>query len=101
MENTWLKLLNWQTKRELDDLDLQKTMDLRMEDDLKLGRPSRLEENDQEESKLAWSNHSFQESYLLMEIKPILLYMWAMNFLYGLNKMYPFRIASNHSGLVL
>ena len=48
-----MKLLNWQTKRELDDLDLQKTTDLRMEDDLKLGRPSRLEENDQEKSKLA------------------------------------------------
>ena len=48
-----MKLLSWQTKRELDDLDLQKTTDLRMEDDLKLGRPSRLEENDQEESKLA------------------------------------------------
>ena len=48
-----MKLLSWQTKRELDDLDLQKTMDLKMEDDLKLGRPSRLEENDKEESKLA------------------------------------------------
>ena len=40
-----------------------------MGDDLKLGRPSRLEENDQEESKLAKAIISFQESYLLMEIK--------------------------------
>ena len=64
-----MKLLNWQTERELDDLDLQKTMDLRMEDDLKLGRPSRLEENDQVESNWPKAIISFLESYLLMEIK--------------------------------
>ena len=60
-----MELLSWQTKRELDDLDLQKTMDLRMEEDLKLGRPSRLEENDQEESKLAKSNHFLSRKLLI------------------------------------
>ena len=43
---------------------------------------------------------SFQESYLLMEIKAyFVVYVSTMNFsksLTGLNKMYPFRIASNH-----
>ena len=98
-----MKLLNWQTKRELDDLDLQKTMDLRMEDDLKLGRPSRLEENDQEESKLAKSNH-FLSRKLLIDGNKAYFVVYVSNeiSLSGLNKMYPFRIASNqYTGLIL
>ena len=71
----WMKLLNWQTKRELmtgppdrrtsGPTDLQMAKDLRMEEDLKLGRPSRLEENDQEESKLAKSNHFLPRKLLI------------------------------------
>ena len=84
-----MKLLSWQTKRELDDLDLQKTMDLRMEDDLKLGRPSRLEENDQEESKLAKSNH-FLSRKLLIDGNKAYFVVYVSNeiSLCGLNKMY-------------
>ena len=40
---------------------------------------------------------SFQESYLLMEIKAYsVVYVSNEISLSGLNKMYPFRIASNH-----
>ena len=87
-----MKLLNWQTERELDDPDLQKTMDFRMEDDLKLGRPSRLEENDQEESKLAKSNHFLSRKLLIDGNKAhFVVHVSTMNLsncLTGLNKMY-------------
>ena len=87
-------------------MDLQKTTDPRMEDDLKLGRPSRLEENEQEESKLAQSNHFLSSKLLIDGNKAyFVVYVSTMNLsncLTGLNKMYPFRIASNHcTGLIL
>ena len=68
-----------------------------MTKDPKLGRPSRLEENDQEESKLAKSNH-FLPRKLLIDGNKAYFVVYVSNeiSLSGLNKMYPFRIASNH-----
>ena len=80
-----MKLLNWQTKgsRTSGPTDLQ------MAKDPKLGRPSRLEENDQEESKLAKSNH-FLPRKLLIDGNKSLSVVYVSNeiSLSGLNKMY-------------